>query len=59
MNFWLYFGLSGARKDVAQLKEDVSELKSDMREVKAAVTDLSQGHADHEKRITRLEAARI
>jgi hypothetical protein len=49
--------LPGIKRDIVQVKEDVAELRSDMRVVKAAVTDLSQQVANHERRITRLEAA--
>ena len=49
--------LPTVEKDIAELKDDVAELKSDMKVVKAAVTDLSNKVADHEHRITRLEAA--
>ena len=49
--------LPGIKRDIAQLKENVSELQSDMKIVKAAVIDLSQQVGNHERRITRLEAA--
>jgi predicted nucleic acid-binding Zn-ribbon protein len=49
--------IPGIKRDIVQLKEDVAELKSDMKIVKAAVTDLSQQVANHERRITQLEAA--
>ena len=39
------------------IEQDVAELKQDMKVVKAAVTDMSRQLADHELRITRLEAA--
>ena len=39
------------------VEQDVSELEQDMKIVKAAVTDVSQQVANHEHRITRLEAA--
>ena len=48
--------LPGLVKDVTELKQDVAELKRDMKVVKAAVTDLSRQVADHETRLTRLEA---
>lgn len=49
--------LPSIKHDIVQLKDDVAEQKSDMKVVKAAVTDMSQQLADHERRITRLEAA--
>jgi uncharacterized protein (DUF4213/DUF364 family) len=39
------------------IEQDVAELKQDMKVMKAAVTDMSRQLADHELRITRLEAA--
>jgi hypothetical protein len=39
------------------IEQDVTELKQDMKVVKAAITDVSRQLADHELRITRLEAA--
>ena len=45
------------RVEFNELKDDVAELKQDLKAVKAAVTDLSNKVADHEHRITRLEAA--
>ena len=56
--------VSGVAEDVTSLKadahtiqEDVGELKSDMKVVKAAVTEQSTELADHERRISALEAA--
>jgi len=40
-----------------EMKQDIAELKADMKVVKAAITDVSRQLADHELRITRLEAA--
>ena len=39
------------------MQHDIAELKADMKVVKAAITDVSRQLADHELRITRLEAA--
>jgi len=49
--------LPSITRDIVHLKEDVAELRSDIKIVKAAVTDLNQQAANHEHRITRLEAA--
>lgn len=38
-------------------REEFDELKQDVKVIKAAVTDLSQQVANHERRISRLEAA--
>jgi hypothetical protein len=48
------------QKDVAKLptiEDGVEELKLDMKIVKAAVKDISNQQRDHERRISRLEAA--
>ena len=42
---------------IPAMREDIAELKQDMRVVKAAVTDMGHQLGDHERRITRLEAA--
>jgi hypothetical protein len=42
---------------LAAIEQDVAELKQDVKVIKAAVTDLSHQAADHERRISRLEAA--
>lgn len=42
---------------IPPMRTDITELKQDMKVVKAAVTDLSNQVHDHERRITRLEAA--
>jgi len=49
--------LPSIKRDIVQLKDDVAELTSDMKIVKAALTGLSQQVANHERHITRLEAA--
>jgi phage shock protein A len=48
------------QKNVAKLptiEDGIEELKQDMKIVKAAVTDISSQQKDHERRISRLEAA--
>ena len=50
-------GVPAMAAHLEHVEQDVSELKQDMKIVKAAVTDLSQQVANHERRITRLEAA--
>jgi hypothetical protein len=48
------------RKHVALLpnvQSDIAELKQDVRVIKAAISDMSHQLADHEYRITRLEAS--
>ena len=39
------------------IERDVTELKQDVKVIKAAVTDVSHQAADHERRISHLEAA--
>ena len=43
--------------DFQQLEQRVDDLQADVKIVKAAVTDQSHQLADHEHRMTRLEAA--
>lgn len=50
-------GVPAMAARLERVEQDVSELKQDMKIVKAAVTDVSQQVANHERRITRLEAA--
>jgi hypothetical protein len=45
------------RKEFDELRDDVAELEAHVKVVKAAVTDLSRHVDNHERRITRLEAA--
>ena len=49
--------LPSIQRDIAELREDVAELTSDMKVVKAALADMTHQLDDHERRITRLEAA--
>lgn len=51
--------VSGIRAELAQVpkREEFDELRQDVKIIKAAVTDLSQQVADHERRLSRLEAA--
>ncbi len=44
-------------KKLDVIGDKVEKLEQDMQVVKAAVTDLSNHQANHEQRITRLEAA--
>jgi predicted nucleic acid-binding Zn-ribbon protein len=47
------------RKELSEVarSEEFDELKQDVKIIKAAVTDLSHQVANHERRITNLEAA--
>lgn len=45
------------KKKVENLESDMQEVKSDIKIIKAAVTDLSKQVNNHERHITRLEAA--
>lgn len=51
--------VGGMRKELADVPkhDEFDELKQDVKVIKAAVVDLSHQVADHEHRITRLEAA--
>ena len=50
--------VSGIHAKLTQVpkREEFDELKQDVKVIKAAVTDLSHQVADHEHRLSRLEA---
>jgi len=45
------------RDDIYRLEERMTTIEQDVKVIKAAVTDQSKELAEHERRITRLEAA--
>ena len=49
--------LSSLPQRVGRLEEDMQEVKAELRIIRIAVTDTNKDLRDHEKRLTRLEAA--
>jgi uncharacterized protein (UPF0335 family) len=50
-------GIPRIERKVATLEKDMKEVKSDVKVIKTVVTDMGRELKDHDKRLTRLEAA--